>query len=285
MTNTVHSRGTPCAACSYFCRSCPPFCESAKFFPRVINRQDYFTIYSVFGVKNVVSILQHIPDYKYLETLMLFLFEAQSRVDNPISSCTILIISLQQKLETLQSWVTALKARLGGGYSSANPSLFLAPLGSSSRFLSSADNIAPEVIPTTVNLPHPGILSINGDLLGYPCSEGLFRLPMSTENIASNILPTTINLSEHRAFSTYSNMSDYQALLEGFAGGSFQVGSVAEVAGSSNPNLTDGRAAIACIIQDATGHIIDGFSQRIVQVSSILLAQAIALRKACTLCV
>ncbi|KAM7466569.1 hypothetical protein LguiB_014131 [Lonicera macranthoides] len=137
---------------------------------------------------------------------------------------------------TLQSRVTALEARLGGGYSSANPSLVLAPLGSSSRFLSSANNIAPEVVPTIVNLPQPGVLPINEDLLGYPCSESLFRLLMSTENTASNILPTTMNLSQHRAFPTYPNMSDYQARLEGFSGGSSQVGSVAEVARSSNPN-------------------------------------------------
>ncbi|KAM7510173.1 hypothetical protein LguiB_009048 [Lonicera macranthoides] len=49
-------------------------------------------------------------------------------------------------------------------------------------------NFAPEVVPTTVNLPQPGVLPINEDLLGYPCSEGLFQLLMSTENTASNIL-------------------------------------------------------------------------------------------------
>ncbi|KAM7522126.1 hypothetical protein LguiA_012028 [Lonicera macranthoides] len=119
--------------------------------------------------QNVVSILQRVPDYKYLETLTSFLFEARARVDNHI----------------------------GGS-----------PLGSSSRFLSSANNIAPEVVSTTVNLSQPEVLPNNGDLLGYPCSEGLFRLLMSTENAASNILPTTMNLSDHRAFSTYSNMSD-----------------------------------------------------------------------------
>ncbi|KAM7503730.1 hypothetical protein LguiB_002634 [Lonicera macranthoides] len=208
MSNTIHSRGTPCAACAYFRKSYPPFCESARFFPCVINRQDYYTIFSVFGVKNAVSILKHVPDNKHLETLTTFLFEARARIDNPIGSCTTLITSLQQKLEALQSQVTALEARLGGGYSSVNPSLSLAPLGSSLRFLSSTDNIAPEVVPTTVNLPQPGVLLINGDLLGYPCSRSLLRLLMSTENAAFNILMTTVNLSEHRASPTYPNMSD-----------------------------------------------------------------------------
>ncbi|KAM7467476.1 hypothetical protein LguiB_015038 [Lonicera macranthoides] len=77
-----------------------------------------------------------------------------------------------------------------------------------------------------LNISHFQDLLINGDLLGYPCSEGLFRLLMSTENTASNILPTTMNLSEHRAFPTYPNMSDYQARLERFSRGSSQVGGV-----------------------------------------------------------
>ncbi|KAM7492841.1 hypothetical protein LguiA_035762 [Lonicera macranthoides] len=238
MSNTVRSRGTPCAACAYFRRACPPFCDTAKFFPRKLTRQDYYTIFSVFRVKNVVSILKHVPDYKHLKTLTSFLFEARAMIDNPVGDCTALLTSLQQKLEALQSRVTALEARLGGGYSSANPSLVLPPLGSSSRFLSSADNFAPEVVPTTMNLLQPGVLPINEDLLGYPCSEGLFRLLMSTENTASNILPTTMNRSEHRAFPTFPNMSDYQARLEGFSRGSSHLGSIAEVARSSNPNRT-----------------------------------------------
>ncbi|KAM7464218.1 hypothetical protein LguiA_032339 [Lonicera macranthoides] len=169
---------------------------------------------------------------------MSFLFEARARIDNPVGGCTTFLTSLQQKLEALQSRITTLEARLGGGYSSANPSLVLPPLGSSSRFLSSANNFTPEVVPTTVNLPQPGVLPINEDLLGYPYSESLFRLLMTTENTASNILLTTMNHSEHRAFPTYPNMSNYQARLEGFSGGSSHLGSVAEVAGTSNPNRT-----------------------------------------------
>ncbi|KAM7500202.1 hypothetical protein LguiA_024616 [Lonicera macranthoides] len=221
-------------------RACPPFCESAKFFPRGINRQDYFKIFSVFGVKNIVSILQKVPDYKYFKTLTSFLFEAQERINNPIGGCSVLITSLQRQIEALQSRVTTLEVRFGGGYSSsnANPSLSLPPIRSSSRSLSSADNTAPEFVPTTVNLPQPGVLPISGDRLGYPCSDSLLRLLMSTENAAPNILPTTMNLLEHRDSPAYPNMSDYQARLEGFSGGSSQVGSVAEVVGSSNPNQT-----------------------------------------------
>ncbi|KAM7460814.1 hypothetical protein LguiA_028935 [Lonicera macranthoides] len=240
MSNSIRSRASPCASCAYFRRACPPFCESAKFFPRGINRQDYYKIFSVFGVKNIISIMQKVPDYKYLETLTSFLFEAQERINNPIGGCSVLITSLQRQIEALQSRVTALEVRFGGGYSgaNANPSLPLAPIGSSSRLLSSADNTAPEFVPTAVNLPQPGALPISGDRLGYPCSDSLLRLLMSTGNAAPNTLPTTMNPSEHRAFPTYPNMSNYQARLEGFSGGSSHLGSVAEVGESSNPNRT-----------------------------------------------
>ncbi|KAM7461872.1 hypothetical protein LguiA_029993 [Lonicera macranthoides] len=169
-----------------------------------------------------------------------FVVSTQERINNPISGCSVLITSLQRQIEALQSRVTALEVRFGGGSSGANaivnPSLSLAHIGSSSRLLSSADNTAPEFVPTAVNLPQSGAFPISGDRLGYPCSDSLLRLLMSTENVAPNTLPTTTNPSEHRAFPTYPNMSNYQARLEGFSGGSSQVGSVTEVAESSNPN-------------------------------------------------
>ncbi|KAM7524959.1 hypothetical protein LguiA_014861 [Lonicera macranthoides] len=160
----------------------------------------------------------------------------------------LLIVSLQQKveelqsrvttLEVLQSRVTTLEARLERAYSSTNSFHSFAPPRSSSRFLSSAENITLDVILTTVNLPQPGVLPIDEDLLGYPCSGGLLRLLMSTEEAAPDILPTTVNLSEHGALPAYPAMSDYQAILEDFSGGSSQVSFVTEVVGSTNPDWT-----------------------------------------------
>ncbi|KAM7524279.1 hypothetical protein LguiA_014181 [Lonicera macranthoides] len=130
--------------------------------------------------------MQRVLEYKYIETLKSFLFEAKARVDDPTSGCTGLIVSLQQMvkelqsrvtaLEALQSRVTVLEARLKREYSSANPSLYFSPPESSSRFLSSAENITPNIISTTVNLSQPGVFLIDEDLMGYPPSGGLLRL-------------------------------------------------------------------------------------------------------------
>ncbi|KAM7463964.1 hypothetical protein LguiA_032085 [Lonicera macranthoides] len=118
-------------------------------------------------------------------------------------------------LEAFQPRVTAFKAQLERKYYGTNPSLFFAPFGSSSRFLSSAENIAPNIIPITVNLPQLRVLSIDENLLGHLCFRGLLRLLTSIKEATPDILPTTVNLSEHGALPAYPNMSDYQAVLEG----------------------------------------------------------------------
>ncbi|KAM7508313.1 hypothetical protein LguiA_018766 [Lonicera macranthoides] len=82
------------------------------------------------------------------------------------------------------------------------------------------------------------VLPINEDLLGHPNSGGLLRLLMSTEEAALDILPTTGNFSKQRTSLAYPTISDYQAVLEDFSGGSSQVGYVAEVAGLTNPDWT-----------------------------------------------
>ncbi|KAM7504760.1 hypothetical protein LguiB_003664 [Lonicera macranthoides] len=83
-------------------------------------------------------------------------------------------------LEVLQSQVTVLEARLEREYFSANTSLYFAPPEIFLRFLSSAENIAPDIIPTTVNLPQLEVLPIDEDLMGYPPFGGLLRILMLT---------------------------------------------------------------------------------------------------------
>ncbi|KAM7464349.1 hypothetical protein LguiA_032470 [Lonicera macranthoides] len=112
--NTFRCTGSSCAACTYNRKRCQPWCEYAQIFRDVISRQDYRTIFTVFGVKNVADILQNIPEYQHLETLYSFLFEAKARIENPIKGCTALLASLEQKVEELQERVTTLEARRGG---------------------------------------------------------------------------------------------------------------------------------------------------------------------------
>ncbi|KAM7510396.1 hypothetical protein LguiB_009271 [Lonicera macranthoides] len=142
-------------------------------------------------------------------------------------------------LETLQSRVTALKARLEGEYSSANPSFSFAPPRGSSRFLSSTENNALDVIPTTVNLPEPGVLPTDEDMLAY-LPGGFLRLLMSAEEVSSEIPPLTMNLIENGALLTEVdlNLSYYQAASDVFLSQSSQADFVAEVAEQTSPDWT-----------------------------------------------
>ncbi|KAM7482013.1 hypothetical protein LguiB_006596 [Lonicera macranthoides] len=187
--NTFRCTGSSCAACTYNRKRCQPWCEYAPIFRDVISRQDYRTIFTVFGVKNVADILQNIPQYQHLETLYSFLFEAKARIENPIKGCTALLASLEQKVEELQERVTALEARSEGGPSCVNPLCSFAPPRGSSRFISSVENNAADVIPSAVNPPEP----VPGDFL---------RFLMSAEEIAPEIPPPTVNLMESEAFLT-----------------------------------------------------------------------------------
>ncbi|KAM7494183.1 hypothetical protein LguiB_028792 [Lonicera macranthoides] len=141
VSNTFRYTGSSCAACTYNRKRCQPWCEYAQIFRDVISRQDYRTIFTVFGVKNVADILQNIPEYQHLETLYSFLFEAKARIENPIKGCTALLASLEQKVEELQERVTALEARSEGGPSCVNPLCSFAPPRGSSSFMASSSRI------------------------------------------------------------------------------------------------------------------------------------------------
>ncbi|KAM7471673.1 hypothetical protein LguiA_009856 [Lonicera macranthoides] len=239
MSNTHRFTGPPCVACAYSHKRCPLSCEYAKFFRNVIDRQDYHTIFTVFGVRNVASFLQDVPKDRRLETLNSYLLEATARIENPIRGCTTLLASLKQKVEELQARVTALEARLERGSSCVNPLCSFAPPGSSSRFPLSAENNMPTIIPIAMNLPEP--------------APGSFlRLLISAEEIAPEILPPIVNLIEDGAFLIEVNLpsfqnlsydqatldSDYQAALEGFLLQSSLDDFVADFAETTGPDWT-----------------------------------------------
>ncbi|KAM7477401.1 hypothetical protein LguiA_025614 [Lonicera macranthoides] len=178
----------PCVACAHSHKRCPLSCDYARIFPNVIDREDYHTIFTVFGA------------------ISSYLLEATARIENPVRGCTALLASFEQKVEELQARVTALEARLGGGSSCANPLCSFAPLGGSSRFFSSVENNVPNVIPTAVNLSEP-------------IAGGFLRLLMSEEGV-QNILSTSTNLVENGApltevdLPSFPNRSYDQATLD-----------------------------------------------------------------------
>ncbi|KAM7471198.1 hypothetical protein LguiA_009381 [Lonicera macranthoides] len=192
--------GRPCVACAHSHKRCPLSCDYARIFPNVIDREDYHTIFSVFGVRNVASFLQRVPEDRLFEAISSYLLEATARIENPVRGCTALLASFEQKVEELQARVTALEARLGGGSSCVNPLCSFAPLEGSSRFFSPVENNVSNVIPTAVNL-------------SKPIAGGFLRLLMSEEGV-HNILSTSTNLVENGAPLTEMDWSYDQAALD-----------------------------------------------------------------------
>ncbi|KAM7514550.1 hypothetical protein LguiA_004133 [Lonicera macranthoides] len=129
MSNTPYFSGRPCVACAHSHKRYPLSCDYARIFPNVIDREDYHTIFSVFGVRNVASFLQRVPEDRLFEVISSYLLEVTARIENPVRGCTALLASFEQKVEELQARVTALEARLGGGSSCVNPLCSFAPPG------------------------------------------------------------------------------------------------------------------------------------------------------------
>ncbi|KAM7474518.1 hypothetical protein LguiB_021761 [Lonicera macranthoides] len=216
MSNTHSFAGPPCVACAYSHKRCPLSCEYAKFFSNVIDRQDYHTIFTVFGVRNVASFLQDVPEDQHLEALSSYLLEATARIENPIRDCTTLLASLEQKVEELQARVTALEARLERGSSCVKPLCSFAPPRGSSKFPSSAENNVPDVIPTAVNLPDPVPESFLRLLMS---EEGVQDILSTIANLIENgVLPTEVDLPSVPNLSYYQAASgaNYQATLDAY---------------------------------------------------------------------
>ncbi|KAM7497840.1 hypothetical protein LguiA_022254 [Lonicera macranthoides] len=182
MSNTQFFSGRPCVACAHSHKRCPLSCDYARIFPNVIDREDYHTIFTVFGVRNVASFLQRVPEDRLFEAISSYLLEATARIENPVRGCTALFASFEQKVEELQARVTALEARLGGGSSCVNPLCSFAPPGE-------------------------------------PIAGGFLRLLMSEEGV-QNILSTSTNLVENGAplsevdLPSFPNRSYDQATLD-----------------------------------------------------------------------
>ncbi|KAM7462087.1 hypothetical protein LguiA_030208 [Lonicera macranthoides] len=200
MSNTPYFSGRPCVACAHNHKRCLLSCDYARIFPDVIDREDYHTIFSVFGVRNVASFLRRVPEDRLFETISSYLLEATARIENPVRGCTALLASFEQKVEELQARVTALEARLGGGSSCVNPLCSFAPPEGSSRFFSPVENNVSNVIPTAVNLSEP-------------IAGGFLRL-LTSEDGVQNILSTSTNLVENGAPLTEMDWSYDQAALD-----------------------------------------------------------------------
>ncbi|PQQ13690.1 LOB domain-containing protein 29 [Prunus yedoensis var. nudiflora] len=101
--------GSPCGACKFLRRKCVRGCIVAPYFSHEKGATDFSAIHKVFGAKNVLKLLAHLPLSDRCEAAVSISWEAQARLQDPICGCVSQIFALQQQVVNLQAQLAFLK--------------------------------------------------------------------------------------------------------------------------------------------------------------------------------
>ncbi|GLJ18151.1 hypothetical protein SUGI_0320700 [Cryptomeria japonica] len=107
MARTVY----PCAACKFQRRKCGDKCVLAPYFPPS-DPDKFLVVHKLFRTRNIVKILQDIPAEKREDAVTSLVYEAGTRVNDPIYGCTGAICRLQKQVLKIQSELAASKVEL-----------------------------------------------------------------------------------------------------------------------------------------------------------------------------
>lgn len=108
-----------CCACKHQRRRCTSTCPLAPYFPPEKNR-DFQNVLKLFGLHNVLHILERIPqDYKE-DAMKSICYEANMRANNPVGGCLALILELQRQIIQTTSELEAVNQHLSTIYDHLN---------------------------------------------------------------------------------------------------------------------------------------------------------------------
>ena len=103
------STSSACHLCVYHHRKCHPNCWGLEAFQNIISREDYHTIFNIFGPRNLAKVLKDVPEPRYTEIIQSFLLEARERTKNSLGGCDARMVSLKKKVEEIYWRVAALE--------------------------------------------------------------------------------------------------------------------------------------------------------------------------------
>ncbi|KAJ8430396.1 hypothetical protein Cgig2_000228 [Carnegiea gigantea] len=90
-----------CAACKYQRRRCTPDCPLAPYFPA--NKPEMFrNAHRLFGVRNIVRILEQLRDDQKDEAMKSIIFESDMRERFPVFGCCLVIWQLEEQVQRHQ---------------------------------------------------------------------------------------------------------------------------------------------------------------------------------------
>ncbi|GLJ18171.1 hypothetical protein SUGI_0321100 [Cryptomeria japonica] len=101
----------PCAACKIQRRKSGEKCVLAPYFPPN-DPHKFLVVHKFFGTSNIVKTLQDIPAKKRADAVESLVYDANSRVNDPIYGCVGAICRLQKQVLHLQSQLTAVQAEI-----------------------------------------------------------------------------------------------------------------------------------------------------------------------------
>ncbi|KAG6770523.1 hypothetical protein POTOM_026208 [Populus tomentosa] len=91
-----------CAACKNQRRKCDEDCFVAPYFPAEKTR-DFEAVHKLFGLHNIVNLLQNLPLEKRSDAVISMVYEANARVRDPVTGCTRILSELMQRLNALKA--------------------------------------------------------------------------------------------------------------------------------------------------------------------------------------
>nr|XP_010915987.1 LOB domain-containing protein 11 [Elaeis guineensis] len=91
----------PCAACRTLHRKCSYGCMLAPYFP-ADEPEKFASVHKVFGASNVIKMLQMVEDGRREDAVKGMVYEAYSRLRDPVYGCTAAISYLQKCVEDLK---------------------------------------------------------------------------------------------------------------------------------------------------------------------------------------
>ncbi|PKA58789.1 LOB domain-containing protein 16 [Apostasia shenzhenica] len=104
--------GSPCGACKFLRRRCPPNCIFAPYFGSENDAARFAVIHKVFGASNTSKLLSAIPAGDRCEAAVTISYEAQARLQDPVYGCVAHIFALQRQVASLQAQLVQARTQL-----------------------------------------------------------------------------------------------------------------------------------------------------------------------------
>ncbi|CAM8946888.1 unnamed protein product [Rhodiola kirilowii] len=105
------SSSSRCAACKCLRRKCVMGCILAPYFPST-NLQRFTSVHKVFGAANITKMLEQVPIHLRGQAADSVIFEAETRMKDPVYGSAGIISQLQQQIAHVQGEIMKIQGEI-----------------------------------------------------------------------------------------------------------------------------------------------------------------------------